>query len=80
VSPDRVVPVFERGPGCKDGVTWEEAMTYAAGVIDKECADHGVPVEITDPELVALTVRLLRIGRDNYNALRLEVATAPAGR
>lgn len=49
-------------------MTWDEAMAYAAGVIDKECAEQGISVEITDPNQLAVAVRLMRIGRNNYNA------------
>lgn len=62
----------------REGVTWEEAMKYAAGVIDNECADQGVSVGISDPNLLALSVHLMRIGQQNFNALRLEVAPAAA--
>lgn len=61
-------------------MSWEDAMAYAAGVIDRECADQGIPVEIADPELLALSVHLMRIGKRNNDALGLEVAPAPTGR
>lgn len=55
------------------GVTLEEAIAYAEKVIDKECADQGVPVAFTDPALRNKMVRILRAGRRRHNALRAEV-------
>ncbi len=64
----------EVAPFSVGDVTWEEAIKYAENVLDKECADAGVTVEVTDPRLVANTVRILRAGRRRHNAVRAEVA------
>ncbi len=47
-------------------MTWEEAMSYAASVIDRECAEQGIPVEITDPGLLAFTLRLIRASKERW--------------
>lgn len=61
-------------------VTWEQAMEYVERTIDETCARQGVSVEIRDPQLLALTIRYLKIGQRNHNALRLEVPATPPRR
>lgn len=61
-------------------MTREQAMAYMNANIGRLCAEQGISVEITDPELIALSVRLLSIGRRNEDSLRLKVATTPTGR
>lgn len=60
-------------------MTRDEVRKYMKANIDRLCAEQGILVEINDPRLIAVSVRLLGIGRRNHDALRLEVSTAPPG-
>lgn len=62
------------------GMTLEEAMAYVGPRIDDECRAQGITVAITDPALLALNVSILRTGKRNLDALRIEVPAAASRR
>lgn len=49
-------------------VTWDEAFEYVEQVIERECAVQGVTVRITDPDILATSIHLLRIGKRRHEA------------
>ncbi len=49
-------------------MTWEEAFAYVDSVLEAECAAQGITVRITDPEIIAKSVQLLRAGKANLEA------------
>lgn len=60
-------------------MTWEEARAYVESTIEETCRRSGISVEIRDPNLIALSVQYLRIGkrnveRGNNNAVLAKVA------
>lgn len=57
-------------------MTRDEAKLYAKANIDRICAEQGVTVKILDPTLIAISINLLRIGKRNLDAIRLEVPPA----
>lgn len=54
-------------------MTWQEAIAYADSTIDKLCADQGIPVEVSDPAVIALTVRYLKLGKLRHESDRKSV-------
>lgn len=61
-------------------MTWDEAFAYVDKVLERECAEQGITVAITDPVLIAQTNQLLRAGKANLDALGVEVRPAPTRR
>lgn len=61
-------------------MTWEEAFAYVDTVLERECAEQGMTVEITDQRLLTLSANLLRRGKENHDALRLEESAATSRR
>lgn len=49
-------------------MTWDEAFEYVEQVIERECAVQGVTVRITDPDILATSIHLLRIGKRRHEA------------
>ncbi len=62
----------------KKRVTWEEALVYVDGVVARE-REAGT-FTVAGPEQTAAIRRLLRLGKFQHNAVRIEVPTAPARR
>jgi hypothetical protein len=61
-------------------MTWDEAIQYTRGVIADECAREGISVEIRDPALLALSIRMFKLGKRNverldHDTLRPKVAS-----
>lgn len=61
-------------------MTWEEAFAYADSVLEAECAQQGITVEITDPQIIATSVALLRTGKRNHHTLRIETRPTATSR
>jgi hypothetical protein len=60
--------------------SWDDAFAYAGSVIEQRCAEQGITVGIQDPEMIARSVYLLRIGKRDRDAVRIEVGAGPPGR
>jgi hypothetical protein len=59
------------------GLDW--AFAYVDTVITAECAEQGVDVRIADQGMLAASANLLRVGKLNDNASRIEPrATTPS--
>lgn len=52
--------------------TREDARRYAKENIARICAEQGITVAITDPALLARSAAILRIGKERYDAARVE--------
>ncbi len=62
------------------GMTWDEAFAYVGTVLEQECAEQGVTVAITDPGILGVSLRLLRVGKHNYDARLIKARSAPPRR
>lgn len=70
-----------RGPNVgRMPFTREDSRRYAEANIERICAEQGITVAITDPETIALTISLLRIGKQRHDALRVEEPPARPAR
>ena len=61
-------------------MTWEEACAYVDTNIQQECARRGIGVDIADPEILALSVNLLLVGKHRHDSLRVEEPPARPAR
>lgn len=52
--------------------TREDARRYAEANIARICAEQGITVAITDPELLARSAAMLRVGKKRADAARIE--------
>lgn len=57
-----------------DSPTWEQNLADACANIDAICAEQGVPVVFTDPDMIRISVQFLTIGKENLDARRLRGA------
>lgn len=54
----------------------EESRRYAKENIARICAEQGLTVAITDPELIARSAAMLRVGKERADAARIEERAA----
>jgi hypothetical protein len=57
----------------RETFTWEQAWAYVDEVLEREWAEQGITVRITDPSQLALTAQLLRAGKGQLHATRVEM-------
>lgn len=52
--------------------TRDDSRRYAKENIARICAEQGITVEIKDPSIIAVSASILRVGKDNLDAARIE--------
>lgn len=60
--------------------TREDARRYAEENIERICAEQGITVEITDPEIIARSAAILRVGKQRSDAARIKGRAAHPNR